>query len=100
MKKGYKGACVQVYLNEKRFAEEVKRAEKAGIRRVGLFLYLQKSHGFIDEKIANTKKLAKYYKMCSDYWQENEAERLEKAAKLKIEKQRIEEEMKKAGVQP
>ncbi|QLJ53523.1 MAG: hypothetical protein Sv326_1348 (plasmid) [Candidatus Fermentimicrarchaeum limneticum] len=97
MKKGYKGACVQIYLNPKRFAEEVKRAERAGIRRVGLFLYLQKIHGFSDEKIANTKKLAKYYKMCSDYWEEHEAERLQKKAEAELKRREAEEELKKLG---
>lgn len=88
---------MQVYLNTKRFAEEVKRAEKAGIRRVGLFLYLQKTHGFAGETIANTKKLAKYYKMTSDYWQEHEAERLQKLAEAELKKREAEEEIKKAG---
>jgi hypothetical protein len=97
MKKGYKGACVQVYLNPKRFAEEVKHAEKAGIRRVGLFLHLQKTHGFAGETIANTKKLAKYYKMCSDYWVKHEAERLQREAELIAQKQEAEAELKKLG---
>jgi hypothetical protein len=100
MKKGYKGACVQVYLNEKRFAEEAKRAEKAGKRRGGSILYRQLEHGFSNQKVANTKGLAKYYKMCSDYWQEHEAERLQEEAMLKAEKQRIEEELKKRGASP
>jgi hypothetical protein len=97
-KKHYKGITVKVYLNEKRFAEEVKRAEKSGKRRMGLLLYTQKSHGFEWEKLANTDGLSRYYKMCSDYWQEHEAERLQEMATLKAEKQRIEEEMKRKGV--
>lgn len=97
-KKHYKGVTVKVYLNEKRFAEEVKRAEKAGKRRVGLLLFTQKSHGFEWEKLANTDGLSRYYKMCSDYWQEHEAERLQEAAKLKLEEQQLKERMAKAGV--
>jgi uncharacterized membrane-anchored protein YhcB (DUF1043 family) len=33
----------------------------------------------------------------SDYWQEAEPERLQEAAKLKAERQRIDEELKKRG---
>ena len=98
IKKKYKGVTVKVYLNEKRFVEEAKRAEKAGKRRVGLLLFTQKSHGFDWEKLANTDGLSRYYKMCSDYWQEHEAERLQEQAKLKAEEQELKERMKKAGV--
>lgn len=97
-KRHYKGETIKVYCNKARFLEEIKRAEKAGIRRVGLLPYTQKSHGFEWEKVANTDDLSEYYKMCSDYWEKHEAERLQEIAKLKAEEQALKERMEKAGV--
>jgi len=98
-KRHYKGETIKVYCNKERFLVEIKRAEKAGIRTVGLLPYTQKPHGFSWEKVANTDDLSEYYKMTSDYWAEHEAERLQKEADIKARAQKLKEEAEKAGVE-
>lgn len=50
--------------------------------------------------VANRKGIAKFLKYCWKYWQEAEPARLQETAKLKAERQRIDEELKKKGVSP
>ncbi len=73
---------VKVYLNPALFAEVALQAEKTGFRRKGLPLFTQKPHGFVDEKVANTDGMAKFFKHCYKFWKESEARRLEEAAKI------------------
>jgi hypothetical protein len=97
-KRHYKGETIKVYCNKERFLVEIKRAERAGIRRVGLQPYTQKPHGFEWERLANTDDLSEYYKMTSDYWEQHEAERLQQRAELKLKEQKLEEEKKRLGI--
>jgi hypothetical protein len=87
-----------VYFNLKDFAEIAKDAEKAGKRHGNSILFRQKEHGFSGQEVANRKGIAKFLKYCWEYWRKAEPARLEEAAKLKAERQRIDEELKKAGM--
>jgi hypothetical protein len=99
MKTGYKGACVQVYLDEKGFIELTKVAEQAGFRRGGLFLKVQRKGKLgLKEPSWNTKGCAKTLKYTLKKYIEGEAERLAKASELLKEQDKIKKELEKVGV--
>lgn len=93
-----KSVCVKIYLKPILFAEMSDSAEKAGIRRKGLSLYTQKPHGMLDEKLANTDKLAKFFKFLYQYYKETEALRLSRAADLARKEREVADERAKLGI--
>lgn len=94
-KRKYQGVCVKVYFSYGDFAEVAKLAEKAGNRRVGLALFIQKPHGFGEEKLANTNGIARFLKMAANYWAEHQVELGQRAKAVKTEQERL----KRYGIQ-
>ena len=76
-----KSICVKMYLKPDLFSLVAGNAERAGVRRKGLLLYTQKKNGLLEEKLANTDGISRYYKLCAKYYEEHEADRLSEAAK-------------------
>lgn len=95
-----KSICIKLYLKPKAFAEVVGEAERAGIRRKGLLLYTQKKNGMRDEKLANTDRIAKFYKFCAKYYVDHEQDRLNEAAKAAAALKAAKEWAEKVGLQP
>lgn len=71
---------VAIYFNEKDLQAIVKDTEKAGFRRVGIPLKVQKPHGLPDEWLANTDGVGRFLKTCYDYWKKTAPERLKQLA--------------------
>lgn len=71
---------VAVYFNETGLQAVVKDAEKAGFRRVGIPVKIQKPHGLTDEWLANTDGVAPFLKNCYEYWKKTAPERLKELA--------------------
>ena len=81
---------VSVYFNEADITSLAKDAEKAGFRRVGIPVKIQKPHGLADEWLANTDGMGKMLKNCWDYWRKMEPERLRALAEVQEEQKRLE----------
>lgn len=93
-----KSVCVKIYLKPELFAEITQEAEKAGIRRKGLLLYTEKPHGFANEKLANTDRIAQFLKFCFRQYLAAEADRIEKMAQIRRQEQDIAEQKKRLGI--
>ncbi len=94
---------VSVYFNEADLTRIVKDAEKAGFRRVGIPIKIQKPHGMADEWLANTDGIGRLLKTCYEYWKEEEPRRLEALAETERQLKELEAKKKalergKAGI--
>lgn len=93
-----KPICVKTYWTEENFLEIIAAAEQAGIRRKGLPAFTQKKHGFKEERLANTDKIGAFLKFCYEYYKTAEPKRLEEAAQITAEENRLRERKKKLGL--
>lgn len=92
-------AVIKTYYSEEDFTRLVKDAEKAGLRRTGLFLYVKKKgHEYGDAVVPNTKRLAKFTKFCIEYWRKHEVERAVEAARLKADREKTEKRLEELGM--
>jgi hypothetical protein len=85
---------VKVYFNEKDFTTIAEQSVKVGKRKGGLQLFTQKPHGFAHEKVANTKGISKFLKMCAKYYMDKENERAKERIELEIQKKELERKEK------
>ena len=81
---------ISVYFNEADLTSIVKDAEKAGFRRAGIPIKVQKPHGLADEWLANTDGIGTMLKNCYDYWKKTEPERLRELAEVQEQKRMLE----------
>lgn len=89
---------VSVYFSERDLALLVKETEKAGFRRVGIPIKIQKPHGLPNEWLANTDGVSRFLKHCVEYWRMHETERLEEAAKIAEQERLLAERKVKLGI--
>ena len=90
--------CVKVYFDPGEFAEVVRDAEEAGIRRKGLKLRVQKPHGFAGEGIANTKGVSKFLKHTLQNWRDTKEERAVKKAEIERRMKELQQEAARLGI--
>lgn len=89
---------VPVYFNPTTFSAVCKDAQKAGKRGVMIQEKHLKAHGFANEYAYSIKGIGKFLKYCWQYWRDNEAERLAKAAEVLARDKLLQEEKKKLGL--
>jgi hypothetical protein len=89
---------VSVYFSESDLASLVKETEKAGFRRVGIPIKIQKPHGLPDEWLANTDGVSRFLKHCVEYWRRHETERLEEATRIAEQERQLAERKVKLGL--
>lgn len=89
---------VKVYLKDPELQAMADDAARAGFRREGLPIFVQKKHGFANEKVLNSDGISKFLKFCYQYWKRNEAERIEKYAELRRKEKELEEEKRRLGL--
>lgn len=85
---------VSVYFGMAELTAIAQDAEKAGLRRVGIPVRIQKPNGFADEWLANTDGIGRFLKQTYEYYKRHEADRLFEASKLAEARAQLEEKEK------